>query len=202
MGRKNAPHPEETPSHSVTVAPFYIDKEPLTVDQYRTFLGKNLGLGNYSASQAAWPLTGVSWQDAQDYCASVTPGGRLPSEAEWEFATRGTDARLYPWGNSFSSALVNSLEAGLDHPEPVGIRPKNASPFGVLDMSGNVWQWCSDDYKPYPGQTSAFAIPEDAKVIRGGSYKSDKEHVTATTRNLDRAATRSPTIGFRCAKSM
>jgi formylglycine-generating enzyme required for sulfatase activity len=90
----------------------------------------------------------------------------------------------------------------LDHPEPVAIRPKNASPFGVLDMSGNVWQWCADDYKPYPGHTSAFAIPEDAKVIRGGSYKSDSEHVTATTRNTDHATTRSPVIGFRCAKSM
>jgi formylglycine-generating enzyme required for sulfatase activity len=89
----------------------------------------------------------------------------------------------------------------LDHPEPVGIRPNNASPFGVLDLCGNVWQCCSDDYKPYPGQTPALAIPEDAKVIRGGSYKSDKEHVTATARNLDHATTRSPTIGFRCAKS-
>jgi serine/threonine-protein kinase len=202
MGRNNAPNPEETPAHSVTVAPFYIDKEPVTVDQYRTFAGKNLGmLANYPASQAAWPATSVSWQDAQAYCAAVTPGGRLPSEAEWEFAARGTDARLYPWGNNFNSAFVNNLEAGLDHPEPVGIRPNNASPFGVLDMSGNVWQWCADDYKPYAGQTSALAIPEDAKVIRGGSYKSDKEHVTATARNLDHATTRSPTIGFRCAKS-
>jgi serine/threonine-protein kinase len=201
MGRNTAPNLEETPAHSVTVAPFYIDKEPVTVDQYRTFLGKNLGLANYPASQAAWPATGVAWQDAQAYCATTTPGGRLPSEAEWEFAARGTDGRLYPWGNNFSSALVNSLEAGLDHPEPGGTRPNNASPFGVLDMSGNVWQWCSDNYKPYLGLPSAFAIPEDAKVIRGGSYKSDKEHVTATARNLDHAATRSPTIGFRCAKS-
>jgi formylglycine-generating enzyme required for sulfatase activity len=201
MGRNNAPNPEETPAHSVTVAPFYIDKEPVTVDQYRTFLGKNLGLANYPASQAAWPATGAAWQDAQAYCATVTPGGRLPSEAEWEFAARGTDSRLYPWGDSFNPTLVNSLEAGLDHPEPVGTRPNNASPFGVLDMSGNVWQWCADGYKPYPGQTPAFAIPQDAKVIRGGSYKSDKEHVTATARNLDHASTRSPTIGFRCAKS-
>ena len=202
MGRDNAPNPEKTPAHSVTVAPFYIDKEPVTQAQYSGFLQKSKGeSATYPDSQAAWPGTNVSWLDAQAYCGGVVPGGRLPTEAEWEFAARGTDGRLYPWGNSFSSALVNSLEGGLDHPEPVGIRPKNASPFGVLDMSGNVWQWCLDDYKPYPGQTSAFAIPEDAKVIRGGSFKSDQEHATTTTRNLDHASTRSPLIGFRCAKA-
>jgi len=69
-------------------------------------------------------------------------------------------------------------------------------------MVGNVWEWTSDDYKPYPGHTSAFAIPADAKVIRGGSYKSHKDHVTTTTRNLEHASTRSPVIGFRCAKSL
>jgi len=202
MGRDNAPNPEETPAHSVTVAPFYIDKEPITQAQYSGFIQKRKGEpATYPDSQAAWPATNVSWQDAQAYCGGAVPSGRLPTEAEWEFAARGTDARLYPWGNSFSSALANSLEGGLDHPEPVGIRPKNASPFGVLDMSGNIWQWCADDYKPYPEQTSAFAIPDDAKVIRGGSYKCDNGHVTTTTRNLDHASKPSPLIGFRCAKS-
>jgi serine/threonine-protein kinase len=202
IGRNNGPNPEEAPAHSMTVAPFYIAKEPVTQAEYSAFLQKTKGEpANYPDSQAAWPATNVSWHDAQAYCASVTPGGRLPSEAEWEFAARGTDSRLYPWGNSFSSALANTLEAGLDHPEPVGLRPNSASPFGVLDLCGNVWQWCSDDYKPYPGQTPAFAIPADAKVIRGGSFKSDKEHVTATARNLDHATTRSPAISFRCAKS-
>jgi serine/threonine-protein kinase len=202
MGRDNAPNPEETPAHSVTVAPFYIDKELVTQAQYSGFLQKSKGEpATYPDSQATWPATNVSWEDAQAYCERAVPGGRLPTETEWEFAARGTDGRLYPWGNSFSSALVNSLEGGLDHPEPVGIRPRNASPFGVLDMSGNVWQWCSDDFKPYLGQTSAFPIPDDAKVIRGGSYKCDNDHVTTTTRNLDHASTRSPLIGFRCAKS-
>ena len=205
MGRDNALNPEETPAHSVTVAPFYIDKEPVTQAQYSGFIQKSKGEpATYLDSQAAWPATNISWQDAQGYCGWVTPGGRLPTEAEWEFAARGTDGRLYPWGNSFSSALANSLEGGLDHPEPVGIRPKNASPFGVLDMSGNVWQWCSDDYKPYDpfaSLSSSHIIPEDAKVIRGGSFKSDADHVRTTTRNLDHATTRSPAIGFRCAKS-
>jgi serine/threonine-protein kinase len=202
MGRDNAPNQEETPAHSVTVAPFYIDKEPVTQAQYSRFLwkGQRFSIGP-PHSQAAWPATNVSWEDAQAYCGWAVPGGRLPSEAEWEFAARGTDGRLYPWGNSFTSALVDSLETGLGHPEPVGAHPDAAGPFGVLDMSGNVWEWSADDYKPYLGQTSAFAIPDDAKVIRGGAFKSDKEHVTTTTRNLDHASTRSPLIGFRCAKS-
>ena len=80
------------------------------------------------------------------------------------------------------------------------MRPASASPFGVLDMSGNVWQWCADDYRPYSGHQPTFKIPALAKVIRGGSFKSDKDHVTATTRNLDLATSRSPAIGFRCAK--
>jgi formylglycine-generating enzyme required for sulfatase activity len=195
----------------MTLAPFYIENEPVTQAQYGGFLQKSKGESvMYPDSQAAWPATNVSWEDAQAYCGRAVPDGRLPTEAEWEFAARGTDGRLYPWGNSFTSALVNSLETGLGHPEPVGAHPDAAGPFGVLDMSGNVWEWCADDYKPYPG-TSAFPvhkrisesdiIPENAKVIRGGSFKSDADHVTTTTRNLDHATTRSPAIGFRCAKS-
>jgi serine/threonine-protein kinase len=201
MGRDNAQDPEETPAHSVTVTPFYLDKEPATEAQYSAFVQKAKGESPaYGGAQAAWPATNVSEEDAQAYCGSLVPGGRLPTEAEWEFAARGTDGRLYPWGNNFSTALLNSADAGLGRPEPVGAHADAASPFGVLDMAGNVWEWCSDDYKPYPGHTSTFAIPVDAKVIRGGSFKSDKDHVTATARNLDHATTRSPAIGFRCAK--
>jgi serine/threonine-protein kinase len=205
MGRDNAEDPEETPAHSVTVAPFLMDKTPVTNAQYAEFV-KATGHpvppgwsgGDYPAGESEWPVTNASWEDAQAFCK--WKGKRLPTETEWEFAARGTDGRLYPWGNRFESALTNSMEAGLGHPEAVGLRPRNASPFGVLDMSGNVWQWCEDDYKPYPGRTSTFEIPAGAKVIRGGSFKSDKDHVTATTRNLDLATTRSPVIGFRCAR--
>jgi formylglycine-generating enzyme required for sulfatase activity len=202
MGSDYAADAEVRPGHSVTVAPFYMDKTPVTKAKYRSYA---YSAGIYEgqdvpSDEVNWPATGVSWERAGGYCAAQNE--RLPSEAEWEFAARGTDGRLYPWGNTFTSSLVNSSEAGLGHAEPVGTHTDGASPFGVLDMVGNVWEWCADDYKPYPGHTSPFQIPADAKVIRGGSFKSDQGHVTAMARNLDHASTRSPVIGFRCAKSM
>jgi serine/threonine-protein kinase len=205
MGREHAQDSEETPAHSVTVASFYLDKTPVTNAQYAQFVRATGRVapsawpgGNYPATQAEWPVTYVSWYDAEAYCQSID--GRLPTEAEWEYAARGTDGRLYPWGDDFNSAPTNSAEASLGHPEMVGAHVTAASPFGVLDMSGNVWQWTEDTYRPYPGHRATFKIPADARVVRGGSYESDKDHVTATARNLDHATSRSPFIGFRCAK--
>jgi formylglycine-generating enzyme required for sulfatase activity len=180
MGRNNAQDREETPAHSVTVAPFYMDVLP-------------------AAETDSLPATNVPWNQATKFCQDQ--GKRLPSEAEWEYAARGTDGRLYPWGSTFDSSATNSKEAGVGRLVPVGSLAKNKSPFGVLDMSGNVWEWTADNYKPYPGHVSGFTVPGDAKVIRGGSYTSDQVHVTTTARNLDHASTRSPVIGFRCAKS-
>jgi formylglycine-generating enzyme required for sulfatase activity len=189
MGRDNAEDPEETPTHSVAVGPFYLDLVPVTRGEYRGV-----------QANPSLPVTQVSWSDGQAYCHSK--GKRLPSEAEWEYAARGGDGRLYPWGNEFDSKATNSIEAGRGHLIGVGTLPKNKSPFGVLDMSGNAWEWTADDYKPYAGHQATFEIPADAKVIRGGSYQADRFHATTTTRNLDHASTRSPVIGFRCAKSM
>ena len=207
MGPENAEDPEDSPAHAVTVGPFSMARTPVTNAQYAEF-GRATGhatpphwtTGSYPAAENDWPITNVTWEDAQAYCQ--WRGGRLPTEAEWEFAARGTDGRLYPWGYRFESALTNSVEAGSGRTEAVGLRSQNASPFGVLDMSGNVWEWTADDYKPYSARQPRFEIPAGAKVIRGGSFKSDKDHVTTTTRNLDLTTSRSPTIGFRCAKSM
>ncbi len=205
MGRDSASDAEETPAHPASVAAFDLDKRPVTNALYGEFAKSTSHAaprgwvnGSPPDGQAAWPVTGVSWDDATAYCTSK--GLHLPTEAEWEYAARGTDGRLYPWGNDFSPALTNSAEAALGHPEEVGAHRDATSPFGILDMSGNVWEWTADDYKPYPGRQPSFQIPADGKAIRGGSFQSDKFHVTTTTRNLDHASTRSATIGFRCAK--
>jgi serine/threonine-protein kinase len=205
MGRNDTSNIEEAPAHSVSVSDFQLEKRPVKNSEYAEFV-KSSGRatpmgwvnGAFPHGQADWPVTGVSWDDANAYCAAK--GLRLPTEAEWEYAARGTDGRLYPWGNNFSPALTNSVEADLGHPETVAAHRSAVSPFGVWDMSGNVWEWTADDYRPYPGGQATIDIPMDAKVIRGGSYQMDKLHVTATARYLEHASTRSATISFRCAK--
>jgi serine/threonine-protein kinase len=205
MGRNHTGNFEESPAHSASVASFQLDKRPVTISQYAEFVKRTAhtppqGWVNGALEGAApnWPVTDVSWNDANAYCC--WKGLRLPSEAEWEFAARGNDGRLYPWGNNFSPLLTNSREAKLGKPEAVGAHPDAASPFGVLDMSGNVWEWTADDFKPYPGGLLLSDIPPNAKVSRGGSYESDKFHVTTTARAYEPASKPSPTIGFRCAK--
>jgi formylglycine-generating enzyme required for sulfatase activity len=203
MGRSGLSHPESSPAHEVALPTFYLDRIPVTNGRFRSFLKTSLSAARPSTSvrdleHDDWPATRISWDEADAYC--LAQGKRLPTEAEWEFAARGTDGRLYPWGENFEPSAVNSRETGLGHPEPAGTRQHNVSPYGVMDMSGNVWQWCSDEYRPYPGGHTEFAIPVGAKVIRGGSYQSDRQFVTSVTRNLDVPSARSPAIGFRCAK--
>jgi formylglycine-generating enzyme required for sulfatase activity len=205
MGRNGALDPEASPAHEVIVKTFYIDKTPVTNAEFREFLrasnrpaAAKWNVENLPPDQDKWPVTEVTWDDAYAYCHAQ--GKRLPSEAEWEYAARGTDGRLYPWGEEFNAAAVNSRESGIGRPEPVGAREANRSAFDVADMSGNIWQWCADDYRPYPGRKPDFTIPPGAKAIRGGSFQSERRHVSAITRNLERPATRSPEIGFRCAK--
>jgi formylglycine-generating enzyme required for sulfatase activity len=204
MGRDKGGEPEEEPAHAMTVEAFRIDELPVTNRQYLEFVQTthrlappNWTSGIVAASHENDPVTMVSWSDAEAYCE--WKGKRLPTEPEWEFAARGSDGRLYPWGEDFRLNLVNSAETGLAHVVAVDSR-QNHSPFGVWEMSGNVWEWCRDDFKLYDGSTASFAIPAGAKAIRGGSFESDRRHVTTTARNLERPATQSPSIGFRCAK--
>jgi serine/threonine-protein kinase len=206
MGCDREQDPMGSPPHLVTVGPFYIDTTAVTNAQYLAFVRASgytappgWSQGRYPAGQDNWPVTEVTWADAQAY--AKWKGKRLPTEAEWEFTARGSDGRVYPWGSNFNPSLTNSLERGLAHPEPVGSHPDAASPFGALDMCGNVWQWCQDAYKPYAGNSMKLEIPSNAKVIRGGSFASDRNHVTTAARNLDLATKQSAEIGFRCAKS-
>jgi formylglycine-generating enzyme required for sulfatase activity len=202
MGRNHPSFPIEGPAHKVTVRAFRLDSQLVSNRDYRRFV-ESTGYfppahwrsGAVPPGQEDLPVTNVSWRDAQAFC--TWSGKRLPTEAEWEYAARGADSRLYPWGNSFESDLTNSLESGVNSLMPPG---HNLSPLEVQDMSGNVWQWCADDFQAYPGARLQLRIPKGAKVLRGGSFRSDRNHVTTTVRNLERPSVRSDEIGFRCAQ--
>jgi serine/threonine protein kinase/formylglycine-generating enzyme required for sulfatase activity len=182
----------EKPAHPVTVAPFFIDLTEVTNEQYQKFVDAKghtpppLWQGNHFPVDAnKVPVTDVTWEDVKAYAEWLGDGKRLPTEEEWEFAARGTDGRIYPWGPEWSPNLSNSKSDENDKQRliEVGQFPKGASPFGLLDMAGNAWEWTASDYKEYSG--AQYNPPKgfkNLKVIRGGNYDSVPQSVTTTVR--------------------
>ncbi|MBO0861836.1 MAG: SUMF1/EgtB/PvdO family nonheme iron enzyme [Chloracidobacterium sp.] len=180
------------PPHEVSVSPFYIDKYEITVEAYN---------GIQIPSERDLPVTGVTWAEADNYCRAL--GKRLPTEEEWEFAARGQDGRLYPWGNVFDPHKANLTGKLL----PVGSYPDGDSPFGVSDMSGNAMEWTNSDFKTYPGSLyQPQQCDEPCKVIRGGAYFDEPQNATAVFRKeyqptaLRNVKNAYSVMGFRCAK--
>ena len=137
---------DEKPIHDVYLDAYYISEFPVTVAQYRLFCvasQRNMP----DAPSWGWidehPMVSVTWDDATAFCEWA--GVRLPTEAEWEKAARGTDGRAYPWGNDWDKSKCSNF-TNSKSTQPVGSYPDGASPYGVLDMAGNVWEWCSDWY--------------------------------------------------------
>jgi formylglycine-generating enzyme required for sulfatase activity len=208
--------PLEQPQHKVDVAAFFIDRTEVTNAAYKKFVDttgrkppSNWTGGNYPEGRGDAPVTGVTWQDAADYAASL--GKRLPTEAEWEAAARGAEARIYPWGNDWRAdaanigakpdkATANQYPAGL---KSVGSYPQGASLAGVVDMIGNAWEWVADEFSLYPGNTESTPELDPAvtyRVIRGGAYDGNKVN-DATYRGFLDGSQPYPKVGFRCAKS-
>jgi iron(II)-dependent oxidoreductase len=224
MGRDSGPK-DETPAHKLFLPAFYIDRNLVTAREYAKFIqekgptGPNgemyLDVADPDAlvhnRGGKWlpkegfenhPAGEMSRYGAAAYCTWA--GKRLPSEAEWEKAARGTDGRLYPWGNDMPRPDLAFIGGFRGQTVPVGQFPKGASPYGVLDMAGQVWEWTRSIYKPYPYN------PNDGReepastgtvVARGGNSSSGPEGLTSTSREVvdaGRAATGHAYIGFRC----
>jgi formylglycine-generating enzyme required for sulfatase activity/serine/threonine protein kinase len=223
MGRAGG-SPQETPVHSETVAPFFMDRTEVTNAEYAEFIRATNrtppGWPSQSPPQGQerWPVTNVNYDDAVAFARwrSQRDGVeyRLPTEAEWEFAARGGGSNLYPWGNSWSEDRAN-LGTGqgrdVDFPKPVGSYPTGATQTGLLDMVGNVWEWTSSSATFYPGSDQTVqASQRNYAVVRGGSHQSlypasvterGSRSFPATWRTWIPRSTRDGTVGFRLVRS-
>ncbi len=245
MGSENGLS-NEHPVHEVKINPYFIDKTPVTVAQFRQFI-KATGFkteaekfgdsGVFNLETQSWellpgatwekpfgpagpdaednhPVTHVSWNDAVAFANWA--GKRLPTEAEWEYAARSgkNSGEKFSWGNEVSvngkyfantwQGPITSTDAadGYLFTSPVGAFGENEA--GLTDMGGNVWQWCADNYKPYPGNPEQVREDPNVKVIRGGSFFFDQNgenSFTVSGRAMNSHETSLFNTGFRCAKS-
>ncbi len=222
MGSDDDRFPNEAPAHKVYLDAYYIGKTEVTNAAYylfwlaeggddsnRTPISYGEAFGEWPAiakTKPNYPVIGVSWNDAVAYAAWV--GKRLPTEAEWEKAARGTDARRWPWGDSFSQppkANVWHAKDGFKHLAPIGQYPTGASPYGALDMAGNVWEWTADWYSDTYYHRSERRNPEgpevgSRRVVRGGSWLNPARLSRCATRIGHYPKNGTSFIGFRLAK--
>ena len=241
---------DERPQRKVYVRSFLIDRHEVTNALYQRFVNATgrptpshekpeLTLWTHGvplAGSEQHPVVNISWEDAVAYCQ--WHGKRLPTEAEWEKAARGTDGRRYPWGNEWNLTHANSASywagrtieftnmtewkafwltgdgARVSHDQglkgeiltmPVGSFPDGASPYGLLDMAGNVSEWVQDWYEPYSYLNAPLSDPQGPdgkllKVVRGGSWLKPARNLRTSDRDYGFPADRASGIGFRCAK--
>ena len=221
---------DEAPQHRVDLPAFFIGRYEVTVEQYKACMdegGCAPGDPKAASGGAYQPVRFVSWNEATAYCNwlerklrswSGTPASltaalngardgrmwhvRLPTEAEWERAARSTDGRIYPWGDAVAPSRANYAGAGSREPKPVGSYPGGATQNGLLDMSGNVWEWTRSRLARYPYNSKSDredvrADDQTIRVIRGGSFQT--ADVRAARRNTGRQGERTDFTGFRVA---
>jgi len=218
---------DEKPMHLVYLDGFWIDKHEVTNEQFARFLNAE---GNQEEDGVNWvniedegsnivyeggqyeprsgyedhPVTYVSWHGAQSYCQWA--GKRLPTEAEWEKAARGTDGKIWPWGNDWDEDKVNCRDTGPGHTSAVGSYPDGVSPYGCMDMAGNAWEWVADWYQGDYYQVAPDRNPQGpnqgaSRVVRGGSWALPQRLTRCTGRFEFIPWVRRDDLGFRCASS-
>ena len=186
------------PAQKVFLKPFFIDQFEVTFESFHRFKPKF----KYETIKRSEPIRGVSWYEADAYCLSQ--GKRLPTEVEWEKAARGSDERLFVWGEQYSQEKANFGK----QVRPIGNAPGDTSVYGIADMNGNVSEWTANWYKPY--KNSKFKdrlFGKHVKVLRGGSFHKMehgfmKEFTVLSYRNFAPPKERFWDTGFRCAKSI
>jgi formylglycine-generating enzyme required for sulfatase activity len=213
----------ELEAHPVMLSAFYIDRTEVTVAAFTRCveLGRCVAppfaAGGERFHRPDYPVTLVSWEDANTYCRFQ--GGRLPTEAEWERAARGLARRAFPWGKLYNASLANHGAFALDDTDdgdgfselaPVGSFPLGRTPDGIDDMAGNAEEWVLDAiddllgaHYPAASEVNPKGAPGGAlRVARGGSYGSGAPWLRGATRGFHAASTRSPRLGFRCVRPL
>jgi len=210
----------ELPAHEVTLSSFLIDRYEVTNGQYKECVEAGVCKAPRSDSSRTrgdyftnpdyelYPVINVSYNDATTYCE--WKGLRLPTEAEWEYAARSSDANLFPWGNQNPDCILanslNNLNASpcVGDTTAVGSYPQGASAFGVLDMAGNVWEWVSDYFSADYYANSQIENPLGAtigpeRVVRGGGWFNNRTFLRSSSRGYDLPFYSGSDLGFRCA---
>ena len=203
---------DEAPEHMSSTGAFYIDLNEVTNADYKKFTNSSEKItphhwpeGNIPKDKENHPVVYVSWFDASEYCAWA--GKRLPTEQEWEKAARGEVGLIYPWGNEWSLDKSNNPYKHSTGTEPVGSYPDGRSPYGLYDISGNVWEWVDSYYLPHPGNPVTRAeYGKDKRVLKGGSWFDCLSYgcgLSAPTfnRSFFTPEVKNNSFGFRCAKT-
>ncbi|MCD4686861.1 MAG: SUMF1/EgtB/PvdO family nonheme iron enzyme [Anaerolineae bacterium] len=219
---------DELPQHTVTLPDYRIGKYPVTVEEFRAFVEAGGYAERRFWTDAGWqwrdsknktepylwreeewtgdgrlPVIGVSWYGAMAYVRWLSDVAgreyRLPTESEWERAARGTDGRLYPWGDAWRDGVCNTHEAGIGRTSPVGqFSPAGDSPYGAADMAGNVWEWCATQWRGDYSTAEDNALEgAPLRVLRGGAFTYNPDRARCVYRSGDPPYFRFNFFGFR-----
>lgn len=207
----------EQPQHRVCLPEYYIGEYPVTVAQYEAFARATRREARGPQGGPDHPVTRVNWREANTFCRWLSQRSglavRLPTEAEWEKAARGTDGRIYPWGDALPDAGLCNFNMNVNGTTPVGKYPAGASPYGALDMAGNVWEWTSSRWGE-DRETPTYKYPYNAedgredpvgsglRVVRGGSWSSYRRRARCASRDRFAPIYFDLLIGFRVVVSL